>query len=280
MVFQQNVTLKAGHYRHLDAGKLYTVTFTEHGLPQGYGWEVRLDTGTVLKGDAQNLSVQLSNGTYNYTVISLENTYLPVNSTGTFFVNGSNTVLYVNFTLLTYRVDFMESGLPAGAKWSVTIGNMSVSTSNRTIVFELPNGTYNFTVHWSNTTYLPYPDMGTFYVDGKGISLYITFYSTLNTVTVEETGLSGQVWKIVVGNYTVETSSTALSILMPNGTYSVLVQAPPGYRAEYNSTLRVDGSNVTLQIKFEKVSNGLLTFGLVILILVAVVVAAAVIRRR
>lgn len=42
----------------------------------------------------------------------------------------------------------------------------------------------------------------------------------------------------------------------------------------------MDGSNVTLQIKFEKVSNGLLTFGLVILILVAVVVAAAVIRRR
>src|SRR5207249_6003127 len=41
---------------------------------------------------------------------------------------------------------FMETGLPTGSSWSVTMGGLSNSSTTRTITFSEPNGTHAYIV--------------------------------------------------------------------------------------------------------------------------------------
>jgi len=87
---------------------------------------------------------------------------------------------------LNYSINFTESGLPSGVIWSVTVNNETFSNfkpvvppvyNNYISVLKL-NGTYNFKVGtYTNmlATFFPSPDNGTISVDGKNVSVNITF---------------------------------------------------------------------------------------------------------
>ncbi|MGC8620293.1 MAG: hypothetical protein ACP5LA_07360, partial [Thermoplasmata archaeon] len=50
------------------------------------------------------------------------------------------------FSQAMYNIVFTESGLPSGTSWSVTLGNMTRSSTSSTITFAVPNGTYSWSV--------------------------------------------------------------------------------------------------------------------------------------
>ncbi|MGC8580496.1 MAG: protease pro-enzyme activation domain-containing protein, partial [bacterium] len=117
ITFTQNVT------------KLYTITFTESGLPAGTKWYVNLSNGQSFSSTTNTITFSEPNGTYSYTIATVNKNYAPNPSSGTFTVNGNNVNVAITFNLVTYTVTFTESGLPAGTTWSVTLGGTTKSSS-------------------------------------------------------------------------------------------------------------------------------------------------------
>ena len=127
---------------------LYTVTFTETGLPSGTTWYVNLSNGMdsgAITGTSYSFS--LANGTYSYTIATSDKTYEPSPSSGPFTVNGASVSKSVSFSEVTYKITFTETGAPAGTKWFVNLSNgQSFNSTTTTLSFYEPNGSYAFTV--------------------------------------------------------------------------------------------------------------------------------------
>ncbi len=85
-----------------------------------------------------------------------------------------------------YEVIFKESGLPAGSRWYVNITNgQSFSSTNSTISFEEPNGTYNYVVATLAPDYKPSTNSGSFRVSGNSVTVNITMISSLLPTAVD-----------------------------------------------------------------------------------------------
>ena len=162
--------------------KQYSVTFTESGLPSGTTWYVNLtesngthyDSGSIT---GSSYTIKLSNGTYSYTIATMDKTYSPSPSSGTFTVNGASLSESVVFSKVTYLVTFTESGLPSGTTWSVTLNGTTKSSTADTITFSVPNGTYSYSIG-AVSGYTVSNSNGSVTVSGKNIPVSITFSST------------------------------------------------------------------------------------------------------
>jgi hypothetical protein len=77
------------------------------------------------------------------------------------------------------HVDFLESGLPAGTSWSVSLGDASSqSTQTLVVVGGLAAGTYSFRIS-TGASYAPYPVSGTVSV-GTNASASVPVLFTAN----------------------------------------------------------------------------------------------------
>lgn len=167
------------------------------------------------------------------------------------------------FSVEKYEESFTESGLPTGTAWWVNLSGIgNVSTTGTTIIFYLPNGTYNF--RDGSTGYNSSLPEG--YVGVSGEELLGTNITNITSigfqkvssekfypVTFFETGLlKGTKWYVNV-NQTAQTSNvTAVSLQMINGTYS-FAAASPGYTANVSSgSLSVKGTPVVVYIRFTR----------------------------
>jgi thermopsin len=138
---------------------------------------------------------------------------------------------------VVYAVTFTETGDNTGT-WSVALaGIVGSSTANSPIVFDMPNGAWNYTV-----ADLPglsaSPASGTVTVNGGIKSVPITFGKAGGTapptdylVTVNETGLpAGTPWSVKVGLVTTyATTGSQVAFTEPNGSYPYSVPAVPDY---------------------------------------------------
>ena len=70
---------------------------------------------------------------------------------------GQGTVSIISYV---YSVTFTESGLPPGTNWSVTTNGVRESNTTSSIRFEIPHGTYNYTIG-SVSDYRVSPGKGT-----------------------------------------------------------------------------------------------------------------------
>ncbi len=159
----------------------YTVTFSETGLNNSTNWSVTVcitqwcedDDGAIQQISNTTSDVfSLPNGTYFFHVRAANDT--PANPTsGSFSVNGASpSPILIRFGPPTlYAVTFVETGLPAGTEWGVSLdlgwgdnqnlgdqpigrlaldgvwnGGDSNSSNGTTLTFQLVNGTYNYTV--------------------------------------------------------------------------------------------------------------------------------------
>ncbi len=230
----------------------YTLTFDETGLPTGAFWSVALSGGYVgwggrgfspgsltpscfgisgWNGSANStIGFTLPDGTYGFAVGNVTthgSIFVPVPSAGSVTVNGTNVTVNVAFTAVPlYNLTFSESGLPNGTWWYVTLYSNSTgwqfnSTTNSSIGFAVPDGTYAFTVgtasfwaspeavapFWNNSSggglgfggpYTATPGSGNVTVDGAGVVVGITFAPlTFYTVMFNETGLpNGTFWSV------------------------------------------------------------------------------------
>ena len=236
----------------------YTVTFTETGLPSGTTWYVNGTawgslSATVADTLGTSVSVNLTNGTYSFTVASANRTWAPA-YTSPFVVDGGPVAVPVTFTEVTYAVTFTECGLPSGTSWSVTLDGTQDTSTMTTITFTEPNGTYSYTIAdvsgWHQAT-LSYT--GGVKVKGSAVTEpTLAFTQVTYSVTFTESGLSsGTSWSVTLKGILSTSTAGTVTFTEPNGTYSFTIGPVSGYAANRSSGgVTVSGTSVTEMITF------------------------------
>ena len=121
----------------------FPVKFTENGLPAGTTWSVDLN-GSVQASGTTTITFSEANGSYAYSVTSTNPTYGAVG--GLVTVDGPGPGQTVAFSRVTFSVAFTETGLPVATNWTVVLNGSSATSAGATITFQVPNGTYVYTV--------------------------------------------------------------------------------------------------------------------------------------
>jgi thermopsin len=170
-------------------GPAHAVRFTESGLPlsQGFQWSLSVAGQVPASSTTHSITMRLPDGTYAYSISSSSTYpnyggtsstgYSPTPATGSFTVDGGSVTKAVQFSPTLWSVTFVETGLPHGRSWQVTIiggaGAVSLSSSNSTITFRLVNGTYGYVIaHVPGFTTTP---TGSFLVWGTALTLEVAF---------------------------------------------------------------------------------------------------------
>ncbi len=259
-------------------GGLYGVTFSESGLPNGTQWSVTLQTfgssGLVNSTNGSSgpqIGFLEANGTYAYGIGGGPSTagWHATPANGTFLVSGSAVQLSIRWTQLnTYALTFIESGLPNGTLWNVSLpGSATVpaalASTTSSITFSEPNGTYRFVVPiryaYGVPEYSPYPSTGNITVAGGPVSYAIAFRLSTGfyPVTFHEHGLPvGTSWSVGLAGQAVQSTSTSIAVAELNGTYNYSVGAATGYAASPTSgTLTVRGAAVNVSVAFALASG-------------------------
>ncbi len=233
----------------------YNVTFTESGLPAGTDWIVSIVGGPSYNATGTTLEFPLTNGSYNYTVGSVNTSWATVG--GGFQVQGGGVGISVPFIELTYAVVFSESGLPPPDEWEVTINGQNLSAAAPTdLTVDLPNGSYEFDVR-GVVGYSANPSSGSVTVTGAATGVMIRF-APLPTqkVTFTESNLPvGTTWYVnVTGQPTVRSTTSSLSLPLPNGTYTYTVDsADKSYEAS-GGRFTVAGAPLGVPVTFVRLT--------------------------
>jgi outer membrane protein assembly factor BamB len=90
-------------------------------------------------------------------------------------------------SLQTSQISFTASGLPQNTNWTITVEGQTKSSTSDTILFNLQNGTYSFSVT-PPTDYVSFPSSGTITVNSANVNEQITFSSSIE----------GFPWSIIV----------------------------------------------------------------------------------
>jgi len=231
----------------------HTVTFRERGLPPGTFWCVTLrSTGC---GNSTKLAFSgIYPGRYAYNVTPIPGYSVPVR--GNVTVGSTSVTKTVRFAQVTYRLEFVETGLPTRHPWKVTVGHVTRSSTRTTLAFQLPNGTGVYAVRevsgWTTAN-----RTGPFVISGAGLTVHIAFVPAVYAVTfVEATLPNGTNWSVAIGASVHWSNGTStVAIVLPNGSYRYVVGPITGYRGPANArAVHVAGRAVTVRIKFRPIT--------------------------
>ena len=271
----------------------YTVTFIENGLPSGVPWYVNLSNGQLFSSVSNTLSFRESNGTYTFTLYN-NGIYIPNPSSGTINVEGSSINQSITFSVV-HTIIFREDGLPLGTTWSVMLNGTLLSSSNSTIKFIEPNGSYAYTIEgisgYRTTTY-----SGIITTNGNSVNENIIWSVILYPMTIIQSGiptgiswsvtLTGQTFNNQAINVTLSSTNNMITFNEPNGSYSYVVHLPSGYTTNNNKgTMSVSGAPRASSIAVQRVtstsSNSYLIYAIVaIAVIVAILGALVALNRR
>ena len=148
------------------------VTFMETGLPSGTAWSVTVD-GAFNRSATTTITFSAPNGTYPYAVGGVPG-YTASPSSASITVNGTAVHIAISFSVTKYAVTFMETGLPSGTSWSVTLDGTAQNSTADTITFMEPNGTFSFSVGLV-TGYAVSLSSGNVTVSGKAVNESVSF---------------------------------------------------------------------------------------------------------
>lgn len=153
----------------------YPVTITASGLSAGTQWNAYV-TGAAQASYFNSTSLaamtfwELNGTTTFFTQATLQ--YLP--PAGNITVNGAAVAHTAAFLPLpTVAYTFTESGLSSGVSWSVSINGFNTTGMASSLVINLPNGTFSYSVF--SAGYTATPAGGTFSVIGVPSTQSITF---------------------------------------------------------------------------------------------------------
>jgi len=248
----------------------YPVTFTETGLASGASWNVVFDgVSHMATGPNSVVFSGITDGGYYFETGAAGYSATPYS--GSITVNGAPASESISFSPSaaagpSYNVTFNETGLPNGTEWVLSCGISPsavflVSTQGVSVVFALPNGTYEWgldTVSPTPNYYVATPSNGNITVAGLPVTQDVNFTevvaSTTNyTITFTEHGLpAGVTWWVTLNGSTASSSSPTLVFTEMNGTYGFDVSPPPdGYAVNpVTGEVTVDGAPVTLNLHF------------------------------
>lgn len=217
--------------------------------------------------DPEVAAASTSSGIYistdgGYSWQSIQSNLVPLGVTDLQWVDNSlyvstygEGIAYANISLVEqYSVTFVESGLPSGTFWSVTLdGNTQSSTSN-TISFSMSNGTYDYYIP-KITGYTVMPQNGKVAVNGFNLSENVAFTSTSQKefdIIFTESGLvSGSDWYVTLNGTTKNSTLNEITFLEPNGTYYFSVGTASEYFSSPSSgVVTVNGEGINEDITF------------------------------
>ena len=179
----------------------------------------------------------------------------------------------------TYKVVFTESGLLSNnnlgtVPWSVTMDGETLWSTNSTITFNVPNGTYHY--HVSKTAsaagYTPSLESGNITVNGNTKSVLIS-YNTYKVVFIESGLLSHHYlstsvyagvqivvpWSVTMDGETLWSTTSTITFNVPNGTYHYQVSktaSAAGYTPSPESgNITVNGNAISVLITYSPNGN-------------------------
>ena len=151
--------------------ELYSVTFSESGLPAGTEWYVAMDNQNI-SGSSSSITVSsVVQGSYSYSVYTPFD-YMSSPISGSVDVPRQLSVS-LSFSQDKYNVNFDETGLPSGTTWSVTFNGDTEARSTSQIEFNATNGNYEYTVS-PPSGYAATPASGYISIDGGPVTLSVT----------------------------------------------------------------------------------------------------------
>jgi hypothetical protein len=256
--YAPSVTMNSPIVENATFGLFYAVDFQEVGLADGITWSVTFN-GVTQSAYLVFLDFTALNGTYPYTVAPIAG-YHADSYHGNVTVQGSDVTVIINWVRVTYNVTFVESGLPSGTSWSVTLNGSEVSTTSSSILFVEPNATYSWTVA-PVTGYTPDVTGGTLVVNGRAVEVQIEWTAvpgapSTYTVTFLETGLLVHTaWTVTLNSTSSTTAgSSATSVVftgVPDGAYQYWVPSIGSYAPTLpHGSVVVSGANVTVDVTF------------------------------
>lgn len=193
----------------------------------------------------------------NTTAIVVGN---PNDSSTTLTVRGPGTIVAV-VALVTYNVTFVESGLPLGTSWSVSLGGVLSDSATTKVVILEPDGTFYFAVT-PIVGYTITAPTGYVTVNGTNVTLAVVFSPILAEkylVVFTESGLAPATnWSVTLNGTTDESGQSEIQFTEPNGSYPFAVGLSPAYTASPESgTVNVSEKAVNETITFSSICYGL-----------------------
>jgi hypothetical protein len=249
----------------------YAVTFGETGLPLGTNWGVTLGPTTVMSS-ASSIEFTEPNGTYPFQ-IPLVGGYVAAPPSGGVTVKGGPLDQPIAFSPLgsgEFSVNFKETGLSNGTRWSVVLNGTSRASTEGMVAFTVPSGTYRFVVGNVTGYGPPSPSNGSVSVAGSSRTVSVSFTAVYGVTFSETTLAPGTNWSVTVtGNASglilalqpANRSLTAWSngaatvgFHLSNGTYTFVAEAA-GYAGRTGS-LTVGGRDVSaVEVGFPRASG-------------------------
>lgn len=265
----------------------FSVNLTQTGLPSGFDWYIRVtgtgNTALLLNTTGPLIGFNVTNGTYTYSVFSVNKTYAPGNYTENFALNGARENFSIKFHRVVFGVTFNETGLPSGFGWSIKFSNGTSLNSTAAVAgMNSVNGTYFYRVVSANKTWAPEKYTGKITVSGKNATATVNFRQYTYVVSFTEKGLpTGSKWTITVGPHTYVVNGTTISLVFTNGTLHYSVSGYTNYRI-FNKTgnLSINGNGDTVTITFTRQTGIIspLTYAVLVLVLGSIVFVAFVYR--
>jgi poly(3-hydroxybutyrate) depolymerase len=173
----------------------YDLNFTETGLPEGTNWSVTVGTATIVSAGS-TIEFPEPGGTYSYSVLAIPG-YEASPWSGTVPVPDENVSVPIAWSQVAYTVWFNESALPFGTPWELSFQDGTVylnsSLSGSSTSFDVPNGTYPFSVT-GPAAYSADPPGGQVTVDGASEAIAIDFVVANGTVEGTITPTGAIVW--------------------------------------------------------------------------------------
>jgi hypothetical protein len=238
----------------------FAVTFEETGLAAGTAWSVVL-RNTTLAGATASLVDVVVNGTYGFSVPPVPG-YIEHPASAFVRVVGAPVTVDVAFhhpAAATYAVTWTETGLPAGTSWSVSVRNLTLTSTGTTVVMAEPNGTYTYALG-NVTEYRASPPKGGLTVAGAPVTVRVAFepksIKAVDYAVVFTTGaaVAGGSWAVRFGGREALSANASVSFAVPNGSYTFSVLAPHGYTASPQSGgLTVNGTPLATSVAFTAV---------------------------
>lgn len=263
--------------------QLFSLTFTETGLPAGTTWTVDLYSSSgyaaTASGSGSSITLMVPAGTYSYTLIASSSSYNTVS--GTVAVAGNENV-NAPFTLSQYAtvtVTFTETGLSAGTQWWVTFNGQTQGSTGSSISFTTTPGTYYYQAYSNGST----SPQGSGYLNVKGsMSVSVQFMPQTYTVTFIEQGLPANAsWSINFNGQPLTTNKQLIVLSVPAGSYSFSVGNVSGFKTSVSTSTINIGHNTIVVVQYQAVkkitpSSSLSTYGFDALFLVVGLVVGAV----
>lgn len=243
----------------------YNINFTESNLGSGVEWYVNVSNVSYYtspftvylqsRGSYIN-SLNLTNGSYSFTLESANKIYAPVSHLTNFTVSGSSLTFNAAFYVYTYKINVSEIGLPAGTSWYLyggATGERPLGYYNATspvLEMMLHNGTYTFTPGTDNTSYSPFLSSITFIVVGSDANFTVNFLAKQSQVAISIGNLPSSVstWYLNISNdETIVVHGQSVSFSLPYGSYSYTITVS-GHGIVYAGVLNLNSPTVNIEI--------------------------------